>query len=307
MLADATDPSKNFAVCSLSAAAFGMPGIEPGRARYLRILQGIQWPYDRKHGGQRYEPDAKGTENWNPTRVLGTVPLEADGSAHFKVPADQAVYFQLLDENQMELRRMPRSSASSRASSGRAWAATRRGPRPARRPLPRGHAARRGRSRAAPLGHLSHELPPRRAADLRPALPSCHSGMKPAKGLDFSGGLTSVNGRTRNVAYDTIFAHNLVARSNVNDDARIRCPWTSARTKQTDRVVGKSPRWTQLEQRRAAAAGHVDRFERSLPRPLHRQAAGTCGLRPARPTPNWKRRSSPSMPRGAGPATSRPR
>jgi hypothetical protein len=53
----------------------------------------------------------------------------------------------------------------------------------------------------------------------------CHSGMKPAGGLDFSGGLTSVrDGRTRNVAYDTIFSRNLIARSNVNDDARITMP-----------------------------------------------------------------------------------
>ena len=37
----------------------------------------------------------------------------------------------------------------------------------------------------------------------------CHSGLKPAGGLDFSGGLTCgwPRGRTRNVAYDTIFAH----------------------------------------------------------------------------------------------------
>ena len=53
----------------------------------------------------------------------------------------------------------------------------------------------------------------------------CHSGMKPAAGLDFSGGLTSgPGGRTRNVAYDTIFNKNLIARSNVNDDARITMP-----------------------------------------------------------------------------------
>ena len=34
------------------------------------------------------------------------MPVEADGSAHFRVPVDTAVYFQLLDENFMELRRM---------------------------------------------------------------------------------------------------------------------------------------------------------------------------------------------------------
>jgi mono/diheme cytochrome c family protein len=52
----------------------------------------------------------------------------------------------------------------------------------------------------------------------------CHSGLKPAGGLDFCGGLSSRGGRARNVAYDTIFAQNLVARSNVNDDARVTMP-----------------------------------------------------------------------------------
>jgi len=52
----------------------------------------------------------------------------------------------------------------------------------------------------------------------------CHAGLKPAAGLDFSAGLTSRGGRTRNVAYDTIFAEKLVARSNVHEDARVTAP-----------------------------------------------------------------------------------
>ena len=64
-------------------------------------------PTATRYGGQRYEPDVKSVMiNWNPVRVLGDVPVEADGSAQFRVPVDTAVYFQLLDENHMELRRM---------------------------------------------------------------------------------------------------------------------------------------------------------------------------------------------------------
>jgi mono/diheme cytochrome c family protein len=226
LLADTTDPSKNFAVCSLTAAAFGMPGVEPRRARYLRILQGVQWPYDRKYGGQRYEPDAKGAENWNPTRVIGTVPLAADGSAHFKVPVDQAVYFQLLDENQMELRRM-RSFISFQPGERRACVGCHetKAMAPPDSPFP-----------TAMLRDPVDPLPPPWGAsamsflrDVQPIFDrhctGCHNGMKPAGGLDFSGGLTSTpGGRTRNLAYDTIFSRNLVARSNVNDDARITMP-----------------------------------------------------------------------------------
>jgi len=226
VLADTTDPSQSFAVCSLTAAAFGMPGVEPGRARYLRVLQGIQWPYDEKHGGQRYEPDAKGAENWNPTRVLGTVPLEADGSAYFKLPADQAVYFQLLDENHMELRRM-RSFISFQPGERRACVGCHetRAVAPPDGPFP-----------AAMLREPVDPVPPPWGTpamsflrDVQPIFDrhctSCHGGMTPAGGLDFSGGLTSgPQGRTRNVAYDTIFAHRLIARSNVNDDAQITMP-----------------------------------------------------------------------------------
>ncbi len=39
-------------------------------------------------------------------RVLGTVPVEEDGSAHFEVPANRAVFFVCLDENDLSVKRM---------------------------------------------------------------------------------------------------------------------------------------------------------------------------------------------------------
>jgi hypothetical protein len=58
-------------------------------------------------------PHAVGVSRWSSVRVIGTVPLEADGSAYFNVPTVEraSLYFQALDENFMELRRM-RSSVS---------------------------------------------------------------------------------------------------------------------------------------------------------------------------------------------------
>lgn len=47
-----------------------------------------------------------GVWDWGPARVIGIVPVEADGSAYFKVPVRQPVYFQALDENYLEVRRM---------------------------------------------------------------------------------------------------------------------------------------------------------------------------------------------------------
>ncbi len=47
--------------------------------------------------------------NWhdfNNKRILGTVPVEADGSAYFALPSDRFVYFQLLDEHGMMVQSM---------------------------------------------------------------------------------------------------------------------------------------------------------------------------------------------------------
>ena len=45
-------------------------------------------------------------DDFNNKRILGTVPVEEDGSAYFAVPADRFVYFQLLDEQGMMVQSM---------------------------------------------------------------------------------------------------------------------------------------------------------------------------------------------------------
>ncbi len=106
VLADRQD-----AVCYVADVYRDMPGIPRGTIKYLRIAQRVGWPLDEKIGAMRYIPDNAWTRqfgywSWAPVRVLGKVPVAEDGSAHFTVPADEAVYFQALDENQMEVRRM---------------------------------------------------------------------------------------------------------------------------------------------------------------------------------------------------------
>lgn len=104
-------PEQQYAVAYVGDVYHGMPEIERGTIKYLRISQRIGWPLDDKIGAMRwiYGPawvDKLGYEAWSPARVVGTVPVAEDGSAHFKVPVDEAVYFQALDENFMEIRRM---------------------------------------------------------------------------------------------------------------------------------------------------------------------------------------------------------
>ena len=99
------------AVCYVGDVYHGMDGVPRGAIKYLRIAQHVGWPLDAEIGAMRYLPGNAwsrqfGHWNWAPVRVLGEVPVEEDGSAQFVVPADTAVYFQALDENRMELRRM---------------------------------------------------------------------------------------------------------------------------------------------------------------------------------------------------------
>ena len=97
--------------CYVADANQGLTGMPHGTVKYLRISQRVGWPLDEQIGAMRYLPGNAweqqfGYWEWAPVRVLGIVPVEADGSAHFTVPADTSVYFQALDENLLELRRM---------------------------------------------------------------------------------------------------------------------------------------------------------------------------------------------------------
>ncbi len=106
-------PESNYAVCYLDDVNRDMPGVQPGTVRHLRISEQLQWFFGKgdNTGPIRWTPGTQHSRNfgywtWSPVRVIGTVPVEKDGSAHFKVPTGLPVYFQALDEKMMEIRRM---------------------------------------------------------------------------------------------------------------------------------------------------------------------------------------------------------
>ncbi|OQB84672.1 MAG: hypothetical protein BWX88_02423 [Planctomycetes bacterium ADurb.Bin126] len=70
----------------------------------LRIIQ--LYPQPLNTGGHKY----CGTGRTNVRDVLGTVPLEADGSAYFRAPPDKALYFQVLDERGLAVQSMRSST-----------------------------------------------------------------------------------------------------------------------------------------------------------------------------------------------------
>ena len=85
-----------------------MKGIEPGEIKYLRVVESPpkqNWTQPA-WGGQGVQCPGMNWHNFENKRVLGTVPVEKDGSAHFECPSDKFVFFQLLDENRMMLHSM---------------------------------------------------------------------------------------------------------------------------------------------------------------------------------------------------------
>jgi hypothetical protein len=226
------DRTNNLAVLALANAGYGVPGIDPARARYLRVASRLPWPYDTTRGGQRYTEKAL-PNNWTPVRVLGLVPLRPDGSAHFTVPPDTAVYFQLLDEDFMELRRM-RSFISFQPGDVRGCVGcheTRAEAPPPGRP-----------ALAFQTEPLTPQPPPWGGQpisflrEIQPILDKhcvrCHSGLKPGGGLDFFCGLTSgwagqpspIAEYGFNRAFETIIQRKLVSCSDVQGDAHITQP-----------------------------------------------------------------------------------
>ena len=85
-----------------------MKGVKRGSVKYLRVVESPP----KKHwsggswGGQGYEAPGMNFHSFENKRILGAVPVEADGSAYFAVPSETFIYFQALDENGMMVQSM---------------------------------------------------------------------------------------------------------------------------------------------------------------------------------------------------------
>lgn len=79
----------------------GLTGIPRGKAKSLRIFS-YHFGY-RNSGGHE---SVGMVSSWDIKRILGTVPVEEDGSAMFKVPANTPISIQVLDEEGQALQLM---------------------------------------------------------------------------------------------------------------------------------------------------------------------------------------------------------
>ena len=85
-----------------------MEKVQHGTVKHLRVVESPEkrfWTPAAWMGSGTQAP-GMAWNDFNNKRILGTVPVEPDGSAYFRVPADRFVYFQLLDERGMMVQSM---------------------------------------------------------------------------------------------------------------------------------------------------------------------------------------------------------
>jgi len=85
-----------------------MEGVKPGSIKYLRVVES---PEKRTYtqaawNGQGQQAPGVNWHSFENKRILGTVPVEEDGSAYFEAPSGKFLYFQLLDEKKKMVQSM---------------------------------------------------------------------------------------------------------------------------------------------------------------------------------------------------------
>ncbi|WP_136060013.1 HzsA-related protein [Pontiella sulfatireligans] len=104
---DRINLAKNTGTLILNSAHVGrnMKGVKKGDIRKLLVLETLPKPIN--YGGNIWDHiPVTPRGSYTIERILGTVPVEADGSAHFEVPANRPMVFVALDENDVTVKRM---------------------------------------------------------------------------------------------------------------------------------------------------------------------------------------------------------
>ncbi len=179
----------------------GLAGVARGEVKRLRVIEEIPKPVSAECQGYGLQhPVVSKDGNFAVKRLLGTVPVEADGSASFHAPAGRALYFAALDAEEMEIQRM-RSFVHLEPGQ----TVTCVGCHEDRRSAPPNRLAmalRRPPSEIVPPPEGAHA--PDFRHDVQPVLDrhctGCHSGDRVEGGVDLSGDLTNLF----NVAFETL-------------------------------------------------------------------------------------------------------
>lgn len=86
----------------------GLENVKRGEAKYIRVLEQISRPWNAHRRDMSDEFGQQNAVIGNNTHLgikalLGVVPIESDGSAYFRVPANKNIFLQVLDENFLAL------------------------------------------------------------------------------------------------------------------------------------------------------------------------------------------------------------
>ena len=192
--------AKNLAACLVQDVYQGMDGIQRGQAKYLRINEQAPRPWSaRRTWDERAYDQQHACISKDASLGLkvqhGIVPIEADGSAYFLVPADKNIYFQVLDANFMELQR-ERTYVNYRPGERRSCVGCHETPN---RVPPQQNGVRLALKRSPSLpgpqpGETTGARPLHYPTDVQPVWDKhcieCHSGKTPKGNLDLSGEIT---------------------------------------------------------------------------------------------------------------------
>ena len=184
----------------------GLTGIERGRVKYVRVMGALPWLWSE---AGMFRLGLAG--NVHRKKVYGVAKVHEDGSAYFTAPADENIFFQVLDENFMQLQHMPTfinmMPGESRSCIG-CHEHRRKAPGMARvRPLAMKYPARKLSPQPGDTGpRMVHY-----ASDVQTVLDKhcvgCHSGANPKGRLDLTGAPTD----TWNRSYENIMGKGLVS------------------------------------------------------------------------------------------------
>ncbi|MCL2710640.1 MAG: hypothetical protein FWE95_07150 [Planctomycetaceae bacterium] len=189
---------RGLAQLTVTDVHIGLDGVAPGTVKYIRINEQVPRPWEARRFWGGDEHDQQHSVITDRTHLglkvqIGVVPVEADGSANFLVPADKNIFFQALDENYMEVQR-GRTFVNYRPGEFRSCAGCHENTETVqtlRMPV----ALRREPSLPGPQpgevsGHRALHYP----TDVQPFLDkyciSCHGAENPRGGLNLTGELT---------------------------------------------------------------------------------------------------------------------
>jgi len=181
-------------------------GIRRGEIKKLLVLEQLPKPANFS-GGQ--EPLTIGG-TFTLERVLGTVPVEPDGSAYFEVPAVRSIFFVALDENDVAVKRMQSFvTVQPGETTGCVGCHEPRVQAPHDRSVLTLQAMSRPPSRINPFEDVPDVFDFTR--DIQPILDrhcvECHNADRRDGGVDLSGDMTPLY----TTSYWTMFTHALVA------------------------------------------------------------------------------------------------